>query len=131
MNIQRTHPLLQPTRKQLPPKPPSREEENWSLRDLATSSLSLGGGVLGLAGGITGNPLMIAAGAGALAAGSALEAQRVSTQGSLDSQFALNVGVGSGLLLGGLGLLALTPPPQSLTPLQQWLQQNPAASHLF
>jgi len=84
------------------------------------------GGAIGLAGGLLQNPLLAAAGTGVFALGSALEARRLSSQANLDGQFALNIGLGGSMLVGGLALLALTSPaaPQ-LTPLGQFLQQFP------
>ena len=117
MKIQRFPPLVSP-----PPRKSTTAD--ISPQDVVSSTLSLGGGALGLVGGWTRQPLLVAAGAGVLALGSALEARRVTQQGELDGQFALNVGVGSAMLLGGLGLLSLNP-PASLTPLQQWLNQHP------
>lgn len=121
MKIQRFHPVLTPPPKKTPA--PDRSDS-----DVFSTTLSLGGGALGLLGGLTRQPLVVAAGAGALAVGSALEARRVTRQGELDAQFALNVGVGSAMLLGGLGVLSLSP-PAPLTPLQQWLNQHPQAGH--
>jgi hypothetical protein len=85
---------------------------------------------VGLVGGLTHNPLLVAAGAGAFALGSGLEARRVSQSGSLDGQFILNAGLGGSMLMGGLALLLMGTPTPAQTPLQEFLQQHPAWGRL-
>lgn len=106
------------------PTPASQTGEVATPGDILATSCSLMGGAISLAGGLLQNPLLAAAGTGVFALGSALEARRLSSQANLDGQFALNIGLGGGMVVGGLALLALASPaaPQ-LTPLGQFLQQ--------
>ena len=114
---------------QHPRKPAPQTFANTN--DVVSTSLSWLGGAASLAGGLSRNPLLIAAGAGAFALGSGMEAYRVNNTQNLDSQFALNVGVAGSLLVGGLALMFLTSSPTAATPVQQFLQQNPGLANLL
>jgi hypothetical protein len=116
--------VTQPARKPAP-------QASASVSDAVSTSLSWLGGAASLAGGLSRNPLLLAAGAGAFALGSGMEAHRVNNTQNLDSQFALNVGVAGSLLVGGLALMFLTSGPTAATPVQQFLQQNPGLANLL
>ena len=127
---------LQPTlhvapRHRAQPQPIQQPVVNTA--DIASTSLSWLGGAASLAGGLSRNPMLIAAGAGAFALGSGLEAHRVNNTQNLDGQFALNVGLAGTLLLGGVALMFLSSgsAPTASTPLQQFLQQNPGLASLL
>jgi len=128
MKIYTQHPVLaqRPTK----PKPQAAQGDSLSSRDLVATSLSLVGGAVSLAGGVTRNPLLMAAGAGVFALGSGIEAHRLGSSQNLDGQFLLNVGVGGSMVLGGLGLMFLGSPSAPLTPVQQFLNQNPVFGSL-
>lgn len=99
--------------------------------DVVSASLSWLGGATSLVCGLSQNPMLMAAGAGAFALGSGMEAYRVNNSQNLDSQFALNVGVAGTLLVGGLALMFLTSSPTAATPVQQFFQQNPGLANLL
>jgi hypothetical protein len=113
----------------LPGKSLPEVSEPLTLRDGVSTTLSLLGGAVGVVGGLTHNPMLVAAGCGAFALGSGLEAQRVSSS-QVDGQFALNVGLGATLVLGGVALLMLTQPATPLSPLQEFLGRFPGLAAL-
>ena len=111
-------------------EPASAPDSRPTGSDVVATSLSWLGGAASLAGGLTRNPLLLAAGAGAFALGSGLEARRVSNSHGLDGQFALNVGLAGSLVLGGLAFMFLGSAPVSPAPFQQFLNQHPGLGNL-
>ncbi len=94
------------------PEPPPEREENFG-DGWVGAAISLGGGALALAGGLKGEPLMVAGGALLTAVGTGMTAHRIKNFAGMDAA-AKTAFVGGGVLTAaGALLLFHQPPPQA------------------
>lgn len=103
-----------------PPTPPeSAPSDGW-----VGAAVSVGGGLLAVAGGLKGDPLMVGLGAATVAVGTSMTAHRVKDLQGMDQAALVSFVAGGTLTAAGLWMLMNPPAPQGPSgPLPQFLER--------